>query len=95
MEVIVCIFESFVYDLGILDPVKFCDFTQLAFDCEHHDMGYKEIDCNFYKSIFHQSFCPCFQNMSHNSQILCSWQIQLVSTIMQVTVTVFIFDSVV
>ena len=35
MEVIVCIFDSFVYDLGILDPVKFCDFAKMAFVCEH------------------------------------------------------------
>ena len=47
--------------------VKFCDFAKMAFVCEHHGMGYKEIDCNFYKSISINLFVLVFKT-SHNSQ---------------------------
>ena len=30
--------------------VRFCDFAKMALVCESHDMGYRDKDCNLYKT---------------------------------------------
>ena len=43
-----------------------CDFAKMAFACERHGMEYREICYSLFKSMSHQSSCPCFRNMSHD-----------------------------
>ena len=68
-------------DLGFPGPRKIC---KGALVCEHHDMGYREIDCNLYKSMSYQSFFPFFKTFL---KIALVWW--LVTSILKVTVCIF------
>ena len=67
--------------LASLILVKFYDFAKMAFVCEWHGMGYREIYCYPYKTFpiknstwstekYIASFWPLYQNTSHNNQNL-------------------------